>query len=307
VLNAHVVMAGHCTDGKVHGVDNNCYCPIGHQALGSGCEPCPVGSWKNVVNQAACQTCIGGKTTSGTGSTASTDCNICKAGYGGDAPTTGCTACVADTYKATDGNGACTACPAGSGTSGVAPTTCNKCKAGYGGTAPACQPCGYAKYSYGGTGTVLCTNCPSPFSTLGEQTPSYQCYSCQPGYGPYSAGCPGCAVGKSKYFHDPGVCTDCGVGFYQPSTGQSVCIDCHFTRSTSTQGSTSESQCKCVPGKEPDPINPGQCRGCDEDMYQPLLSNTACLPCPPNSRSAGNTAYCTCDEGYNPEGQGGCI
>ena len=140
------------------------------------CEPCPMGTYKDVVGNQACSACPNGTYMSDTGATACVACTnkpansvytgnatsnscpySCNAGYTNSNNL--CEACAAGTYKGTVGNEACAAASAGYFAAGTANTAQTLCAAG----------------SYTDTtGQAACTACQNGTTNTGTDATSQQ-------------------------------------------------------------------------------------------------------------------------------------
>ncbi|KAF4527661.1 hypothetical protein B566_EDAN010886 [Ephemera danica] len=101
-------------------------------------------------------------------------------------------------------------------------------------------------------------------------------------------------------FLKPGAkeCFLCGVGFFQPKSGEQACLPC--PKGTSTKPgtlSTKRQHCRplCKPGtKSRDGVTP--CSPCPLGTFQPLSGQRACTPCPANMttqrRGATDKQFC---------------
>jgi hypothetical protein len=217
-----------------------CACIAGAQpsATTSGCDLCPIGSYKTLPGTGSCTKCIDVQghtmTTESTGSTGGSDC-LCPAGYEGELQN-GCWPCWPGTYSSYPGNydrgDQCQYCPLPGQWSGTAAVQC-VCNAGYEPWNGQCVGCIAGKYKE----TISdepCTQC-GPFQTTfvsggGVATSRQQC-ECQPGYtSPTSSPdslCSACPRGKYQIFAFSGQpCQDCPVGGTTVTTGSAFDLDC---------------------------------------------------------------------------------
>ncbi|KAM6075804.1 uncharacterized protein VSU04_003540 isoform 2-T2 [Chlamydotis macqueenii] len=114
------------------------------------------------------------------------------------------------------------------------------------------------------------------------------CALCSPGTFPNEGtlDC-SCCVGGSCT--DPGACTSCPLGHYQPKSGQPSCLPCprgryaNFTRSTACL--------PCPPGHYANESGAAACTACEKGYFSSQQNAAFCLPCLPGSFC--NTTSCT--------------
>ncbi len=237
------------------------------------CTACAAGKYKTEALNGSCTDCVAGTYGNATGSTDNTSCIACtansnsparstaqsnctcNAGFGGDAGTGSCTACVAGKYKNQAGNGDCTGC--GAGKYGVAEgktneTSCTACiansfspaqssaraactcNAGYGGDAGTgnCTLCVVGTYKSAGWNGD-CTACAANSTS---EAGSDAIADCQ------------CIAGFSGNASDTNVnCTACVAATYKDKVGNTNCKACP-SNSTSAEGSTFLNECICNAG-----------------------------------------------------------
>jgi hypothetical protein len=244
----------------------------------SCCTPCPLGTYKD-NSMGTCVVCPVNTTTSGTGSTSISACNVtCPAGNSGDA----CTACPAGSYSTVNG---CLPCAAW--TSSIAgSSSCSRCPATY--------------YSEPGGLCVQCT--PGSNLNLDPQTGGHTCTPCYPGYyldllridasgigltfcspclsGTYSSAgatsCSACPSGKTSVAGSSS-CITCPIGNYVQST---------YDRNTQVYGQ--------------------QCISCAAGSYNSSINSFSCTPCPAGKYSSLGASSCTaCPAGTSFSGTGG--
>lgn len=123
--------------------------------------------------------------------------------------------------------------------------------------------------------------------------------------------CVGCPVGT--YFNSTTLlCTQCPLGYYQPSEGQTSCIQCSDAKTTITPGAVSSAECYdvCKPGYQ---YKDGSCTPCGNGFYQPDSGKTYCLACAvgktTNEINATSDTQCfdTCQDGYYLTASGSCL
>ena len=95
-------------------------------------------------------------------------------------------------------------------------------------------------------------------------------------------------------------CSACGVSEYQPSQGQTACIPCHASRTTSVQGASSLADCICPGGTIED--SNAKCVECSIGLTCPVGSTLQKLK-DRNLSSSAQSDYPTVDGGFraNPE------
>jgi len=124
---------------------------------------------------------------SGVGSDAESDCkNICPAGTTGEPGS--CSSCPSNTFKDSEGNAACTSCPANSQSQeGSAECVCD---AGYSPDSGSCRACEQGKYK-ADPGNTGCTSCPDNSQTAaGSASSTQQDCTCGIGFtGPSGGPC----------------------------------------------------------------------------------------------------------------------
>jgi hypothetical protein len=211
------------------------------------------------TTEASCTACIA-NSNSPPQSSARSVCT-CDAGYGGDAGTGVCTACVAGKWKPAGNIVDCTDCVEGKYGTATGQTTeasCTVCDAGKyqlgtgGSTEASCTVCGVGKYGVetGQTTEASCRACGSgKYGVATGQTTEASCAAC--GAGKY-----GVATGQTA----EASCTACGAGKYGVATG----------------GSTEAS-----------------CTACGTGTYTAREAATVCMTCEPGKYSSGGDDICT--------------
>ena len=122
-------------------------CDFGSFSSFFGCNPCPLGTYKNQVGDMSCNACPLQNSvqtvTVASGSTALGAC-VCPGGFTGLTPGL-CVACPVNTFKSLSNViSSCAACPPGSSTGNAsAQTSCSFCAAGFSGNqgVTSCRPC----------------------------------------------------------------------------------------------------------------------------------------------------------------------
>ncbi|KAL3877469.1 hypothetical protein ACJMK2_035170, partial [Sinanodonta woodiana] len=82
------------------------------------------------------------------------------------------------------------------------------------------------------------------------------------------------------FFNTQGSCQVCGVGTYQPSSGQTSCISCPSGTITLQTGSTSSTQCVAICSSGFFRTTSGTCQVCPVGTYQPSAEQSLCITCP---------------------------
>jgi len=213
-----------------------------------------------------------------------------------------CAACVAGTYKTTNGSAVCTNCVADTYSTVVAATS------------NTCVGCPMYTQSVQGSGAI--TKC-----------------RCNAGYtGPDGAVCTGCVAGKYKTTVGSVVCSNCAVNTFSTAVNKSdasctTCLSVTTGPSQSLEGSALQTDCKCNMGYSGSDgstciacprgafkpsVGDATCSLCPTNTYQPALARTAsadCLGCPDNSLSlefSDELTDCECKSGYFGANGGDC-
>ncbi|NWU61051.1 SVEP1 protein, partial [Pterocles burchelli] len=129
----------------------------------------------------------------------------------------------------------------------------------------------------------LTTARPSNCSTVNVTA----CARCSPGTVPNTGtlSCSCCAGGSCM---DPGACTSCPLGHYQPESGQLSCLPCPRGRYANITRST---LClPCPPGHYANESGAAACRACAKGYFSSQENAAFCLPCLPGSFC--NTTSC---------------
>jgi hypothetical protein len=170
-------------------------CIAGYGKLTSGvttnnnCAICAAGKYRSTVADADCTACNAGTTTSGTGVAgdhgASTDCNVCTAGYGvsSGSPNNNCASCAVGTFRAGVAAAACTVCAEGFYAAATGLSACTACADGFTTTtsiaasahdaATDCQTCSPTYFSPSGLSAGLQTDCITypPYTATKQELP----------------------------------------------------------------------------------------------------------------------------------------
>lgn len=205
-----------------------------------------------------------------------------------------CAACVAGTYKPTNGSATCTNCIADTYSTVVAATS-NTCV-------------GCPLYMQSAVASGAITNC-----------------KCNAGYtGSDGVLCTGCVAGKYKTVVGAVACTNCLVNTFSTAVAKTdasctTCLSVTTGPSQSLAGSALQTDCKCNMGYSGSngstclacprgafkpSVGDATCSLCPTNTYQPALARTAntdCLGCPANSLSlqaSDELTDCQCKSGY---------
>ena len=213
-----------------------------------------------------------------------------------------CTACVAGTFKPTNGSAVCTNCAADMYSTAVAATS-NPCLA-----------CPLYMQSAAGSDYIAKCRCNAGYTGLDGAT------------------CTGCVAGKYKTTVGTNLCTDCLANTFSTAVNKtdSVCETCVFYTtgpSQSLAGSDERTDCRCnqgytgangqtcsgcVAGTYKPAAGPQDCTNCVADTYQPSVAQfleSACQNCPADATSlVGSTALasCQCVPGFSGANGGSC-
>ena len=169
--------------------------------------------------------------------------------------------------------------------------TCT-CAAGFTWENGLCTSCEIGTYKPD-DGLHECTSCPEHHLTFENATEPEDCF-CTYGYEPYGTL----------------TCIVCQLGFYKDFIGNNLCLSCTGNASTLTQngadvaGSTSQEDCKCLPGFE-GTFDTG-CTACQVDYFKPgdtpAQSCTACTQLQANLGTTGPASDaasdCMCKPGF---------
>lgn len=119
-------------------------CPAGSSGPVQPCTQCPKGTYSTQPASSVCTPCSNGTSTPNVGSTSSSDCQLCAAGYFGTQGRLPCTACAKGSFTVSAGLAACTPCGSGQSTQAEGSMACaNICPPGsfgLGGVVPWCVP-----------------------------------------------------------------------------------------------------------------------------------------------------------------------
>ncbi|GMI22709.1 hypothetical protein TeGR_g13157 [Tetraparma gracilis] len=304
----------------------------------TACQDCGVGKYSG-IGDGHCSFCEGGKINSATIGAVASDCTDCAAGESNNAASTVCESCPAGTYstaaslctecglgkfsvaigatiaqtcepcaagtstEGTEGNAACTDCPAGSS----APST------GYS-TCAACVPGTYSESA----ASTACTACTA--GEYADQVGMSSCTTCEPGHfsGSGAVVCNACP-GGTRSSDDLTACEGCDAGTYS-SGGAASCAACDAGSSSSaassscslcpggTRSSDDLTECaSCVAGKY-STGGAASCAACDAGSSSSAASSS-CSLCPGGTRSSDDLTECEdCEVSkYSNPGAASCV
>lgn len=317
--------------GYVYNGQNQLVCDIGF--AGTNCAPCPAGTWKSTIgNAASCTSACPSSYAvdeSALGATSISQACLCKPGFYGSPPS--CVSCPLNTYKDTAGNlNGCTSCPNGGGTllygatsiyacSSSAATTVdssgnNVCAAGYSPVAnsdgvPVCQACPVGTFK-AVIGNQACTACPGGTNAIpsatGAKTEGSACY-CGDGY-VRSVGtngtcipCPGDTYKSSS--PSDNACVNCPGGYGTNSTnGAKSLTSCLLKAGFVSTGSGSPATCKAGYYFS----SPTECSACPINSYKSFVGSGTCSSCPQFSTgtnvlllgASSARSVCACQAGF---------
>jgi hypothetical protein len=293
----------------------NCTCNEGYTGPdGVACTACNAGGFKDTNGSAACTLCSQGKyltataaivqdtcvscpsyTHSGAGSGLLTNCT-CNKGYTG-ADGMECAACIAGTYKGSNGSSPCSLCSEGTystGTGEISEITCTECP----------------PHSFSGHGSSAILNC-----------------TCNKGFtGPNGWVCTECNAGSYKDVNGSAPCSLCSQGTYSTATtaiSQATCVSCpSYTYSVAGSRLLTNCSCNkgytgpdgaactaCVAGSYKEVNGSSPCSLCNQGKYSTetgAISEATCSNCPAHTYSGAGSqtlVNCTCNKGYTgPDG-----
>ena len=202
-----------------------------------------------------------------------------------------CRACIAGTYKITNGTAACTPCEAG-------------------------------KYSptFGANASSTCITCPAHSQSEEGSSNITHCL-CNAGYSGRDGGvCSACVAGKYKSVNGSAACTSCDAGKYSEHTGAAsadACTNCAPGKYSAAEGNAAETDCDlCAAGKYSNASGAtasATCQLCGAGKFSAVMgasNESACQDCPAHAHSiqgASNGTRCLCNAGYSGADGGPCI
>ena len=266
------------TLGEAAMSENSCLCVPGRflsslSAGGLGCVPCAQGSYKDVIDNGACEFCPAGSFAFTTGADNVSQCD-CTPGYTSPQNLNGsdCAACGAGKFKNATGAQACFQCPQGTYTEIDARALVDVAQ---------CQDCPEGLTSsplqngLGLNGSCL-NEC--AVGLTGRPFDDDGCVPCEPGF---FKGEPGEAA-----------CVPCEAGTFQSHTASSACVSCRAGTYNALAGSLAEGDCiPCGAGTystTPRAVSADVCLACPAGTFQPFLGQVSplnCTACPPGTYS----------------------
>ena len=266
-------------------------CQAGQQpnSVFSGCEACPVDTFKDRSGYFTCSICPA----NGVCSSPSASFK-CESGFGKNALAGTCDACVAgQTYRNDVNVGNCKTCPAGPGMI-CASTSALTCSAGYQWNANKtnCELCADSFFK-SKSGNETCSPCPAGQSSV--DAARLACQDCPDGYyrpNMTTAGCLKCpnntiSCSSLTFLCDRGygfnsssqTCDKCAVGSVKSQPGNYACVECQAGYQSDSTGS--------------------QCTPCPDGKYRMANQQSACQPCPPMSNCVATGFQCNQGYGWN--------
>ncbi|XP_053383713.1 signal peptide, CUB and EGF-like domain-containing protein 1 [Mercenaria mercenaria] len=288
------------TDGEGKTSKDDCQIECGPGLQGSdSCIPCPLGTFKTVSGYANCQDCP----LDFTSNEARTECDVVFCSEGKEHTVSGstesCKECQGGFFKDQTGNNMkCTQCPTGSTTNGTGQTACDllNCVPGKYKLGSKCEVCPVGTYK-SDPGNQECTDCADK-TTTGDVTGAISSTQCDTVI---------CDPGSYRQKDQKLLCTPCEIGKYQPSSGETSCLDCPNDEITLGTGKSSMDACvpECEAGQEYNSTTK-QCFLCPTGTFKVSVGNTdSCQMCPKDKTTAGpgGKAEAECSQNKCPPGK----
>ncbi|XP_019642606.1 PREDICTED: uncharacterized protein LOC109483908 [Branchiostoma belcheri] len=217
-----------------------------------------------------------------------------------------CRPCPKGFYQDQQGQETCEPCPEGTTTYSTGTRSSTLCY----------EPCSPGHFSDNGIMSQNCSSCPEDtYQVHWEQT---SCTECPPGRGTRLQGATSpdlCEVKCNQgQFSETGFepCTLCPKGSFQNRTGQTTCLDCNASLTTTSSGSTSSKQCRepCHAGYyffASGTSDEGECSPCPKGYFLPRPRDPReemrkCMKCPfgQTTSSVGATSSDDCGMSCRP-------
>ncbi|XP_067671780.1 uncharacterized protein [Haliotis asinina] len=299
----------HRTDGTHSTAATDCkfFCESGFEPVdNTRCRECPIGTYKDFAMDpyGRCLPCSGNFITASNGTTSVAGCSIvnCPPGlFQSNASSTQCDLCPLGSYQPQAAQQDCLPCGDNKTTvlmGSKLQTDCTMyCPSGQEVVGDECRPCDRGFYKNNSRGLLSrCVQCPEGYIT--------------PGTGAESVG--ECTVGNcsagTRFLAGPTpMCEMCPEGEYQPQPYQNSCLICDANTTTTSTGSTSDTQCLkfCPSGQElADSFN---CSLCSLGTYKDNSAGVflPCQPCPAEfttsmvgATSAPDCSFKNCSAGF---------
>ncbi|ELU09492.1 hypothetical protein CAPTEDRAFT_223674 [Capitella teleta] len=249
-------------------------CPSGTEPSGTSCVGCEKGFYRTIILQEKCEACNASLTTEGVNTTTVLGCDRpkCDPGYKQDLDNLTCVECPIGEYQEYEDRAECDPCPPYYTTLNTATANATQCvfACGLGEedamTNGTCLPCQVGFYKNNTDVGAVCVPCDDP-NTVTEGVGSISNDNCTVLV---------CVAGN---FLNGSDCTPCPVGYYQPLSEQSECLECPTDLTTLDEGSTNITDClkTCPPGQED---VSGVCTDCEIGYYKDEQGIQACDLCP---------------------------
>lgn len=279
---------------NVENTCNNCPANEEYNSLARGCQKCPPGRFKNVLNNSQpCEVCPAGRFANVSGLASCYQCPVGRSRSDSDSALL-CTDCAPGTFANATGLTKCFQCPSGrfAATLGEGLLRPNE-------TLP-CQAC-QAGTAAPNLGSTLCDSCPAgKFQVLPGQA---FCSPCAPGYfaqSQRSPTCTKCPRGRTQSLEGQQQCESCSSGRYMNDEASSL-LECTKCAPGTEAPNAAQSVCTvCENGTFAAEAGMARCSKCASGRFQPLEGKTFCNLCPPGTaQSVSGSLTCTMCNGNN--------
>lgn len=306
-----------CDNGFAKDESNGiCVCTEGAELLGGVCQKCGADKYKS-WGMLACEQCPPNSITTETGATSIQDCKCletflrtdaseCVCDLGQYISNDQCTFCPLNSYRdyLSPDAGLCQNCPANeitlsTGSKQAADCICTE---GYErNEALQCTPCNNASYKEL-VGDGSCTACPLYSATSVQGATFHTQCQCIPPFIELETNCvcpPGMFLDAAA-----GICVICPVGTFQEIANTDIlCLPCPGDSTTLHNGSTQNTDCKCLAGFEYEGPESATCLPCEIGKFNEAVGG-ACISCPAlsttNATGATSSSQCLCVPGSAP-------